>query len=195
MQEEEVAVPKEEMIAAFEAVEEKARPIAEPEVPRPSFWENFMEKNPDIEKFIGENLFNKIGIAVLVIGIGFFLKFAIDKDWINEIGRTFIGFLCGAALIGLAHWMRKSFAAFSSVLVGGGVAVLYFTVAIAFHQYHLIGQTAAFLLEVLVTAFTVFLAVMYDRKELAVIAILGGFGAPFMVATGKGNLLCSFRGC
>ncbi|WP_423737386.1 DUF2339 domain-containing protein [Chitinophaga caseinilytica] len=193
---EEVPEPeeKEEMRAAFQAAEMKRGPEAiyvEPE-PQPSFWEKFMEKNPDIEKFIGENLFNKIGIAVLVIGIGFFLKFAIDKNWINEIGRTFIGFLCGAALIGLAHRMRKSFAAFSSVLVGGGVAVLYFTVAIAFHQYALVGQTTAFLLTVAITAFTVFLSISYDRKELAVLAILGGFGAPFMVSTGHANLIAFF---
>lgn len=179
---------REEMQAAFQAAEERRQVRPQPVEEGPSFWEKFMEKNPDIEKFIGENLFNKIGIAVLVIGIGFFLKFAIDKNWINEIGRTFIGFLCGAALIALAHRMRKSFASFSSVLVGGGVAVLYFTVAIAFHQYHLIGQTAAFLLAVFITAFTVLLSISYDRKELAVVAILGGFGAPFMVSTGAGNM-------
>lgn len=180
--------PKAAMQEAFRAAEAKKEEKNIPAEPQPSFLEKFMEKNPDLEKFIGENLFNKIGIAILVIGIGFFLKFAIDKNWINEIGRTFIGLLCGGALIALAHRMRKSFAAFSSVLVGGGVAVLYFTVSIAFHQYHLISQTAAFLLAVFITAFTVFLAVSYDRRELAVLAILGGFGAPFMVTTGQGNL-------
>ncbi len=181
-------ISAEEMKSVYEAAEEKVQQKFEPAEPEISFWEKFMEKNPDIEKFIGENLFNKIGIAILVLGIGFFLKFAIDKNWINEIGRTFIGFLCGGVLIGLAHRMRKSFAAFSSVLVGGGVAILYITVAIAFHQYHLISQTAAFLLSILITAFTVFLAISYNRVELAVVAILGGFGAPFMVSTGKANL-------
>lgn len=168
----------------FAEIEQKATQ----KPPEPSFW----EKNPDLEKFIGENLFNKIGIAVLVIGIGFFLKFAIDKNWINEIGRTFIGFLCGGILIAIAHRMRKSFAAFSSVLVGGGVAVLYFTVAIAFHQYHLIGQTVAFLLTVLITSFTVLLSIRYNRKELAILAILGGFSAPFMVSTGNANEMVFF---
>ncbi|MBC7451690.1 MAG: DUF2339 domain-containing protein, partial [Cytophagales bacterium] len=43
--------------------------------PKPSF----MERNPDLEKFIGENLINKIGIGILVLGIGFFVKFAIDQ--------------------------------------------------------------------------------------------------------------------
>ncbi len=157
---------------------------AAPKEEKPSFW----DKNPDLEKFIGENLFNKIGIAVLVLGIGFFLKYAIDKQWINEIGRTFIGIICGGLLIGVAHRLRKTFAAFSSVLIGGGVSILYFTITIAFHQYHLISQTLAFILTILITAFTVLLSLAYNRKELAIIAILGGFSAPFMVSTGEGNV-------
>jgi uncharacterized membrane protein len=154
----------------------------------PGFW----EKNPDLEKFIGENLFNKIGIAILVIGMGFFLKFAIDKDWINEIGRTFIGIFCGGVLIGVAHRMRKTFTAFSSVLVGGGVAILYFTMTIAFQQYHLINQTVAFLMMIVITAFTVVLSLSYNRIELAILAILGGFSSPFLISTGAGNATVLF---
>ncbi|WP_176842388.1 DUF2339 domain-containing protein [Chitinophaga filiformis] len=165
-----------------------AREPAKPKEPTPTFW----EKNPDLEKFIGENLFNKIGIAILVIGIGFFLKYAIDKNWINEIGRTFIGIVCGGILIGLAHRLRKTFTAFSSVLVGGGVAVLYFSITIAFQQYHLISQTLAFIMMVLITAFTVVLSLSYDRKELAVLAILGGFSSPLLVSTGAGNAAVLF---
>lgn len=170
------------------APEVLAHTVPEPKPAKPGFW----EKNPDIEKFIGENLFNKIGIAVLVLGIGFFLKYAIDKDWINEIGRTFIGIICGGLLIGLSYKMRKTFTAFSSVLVGGGVSVLYFTITIAFHQYHLVSQTLAFILTVFITAFTVLLSLSYNRKELAVIAIIGGFSAPFMVSTGDGNVIVLF---
>ncbi|TWV96812.1 DUF2339 domain-containing protein [Chitinophaga pinensis] len=161
---------------------------APPMEPTPSFW----EKNPDLEKFIGENLFNKIGIAILVIGIGFFLKYAIDNNWINETGRTFIGILCGGILIGVAHRLRKTFNAFSSVLVGGGVAVLYFSITIAFQQYHLISQTLAFIMMILITAFTVVLSLSYDRKELAVFAILGGFSSPLLISTGAGNATVLF---
>lgn len=153
---------------------------------------SFFEKNPDLEKFIGENLINKIGIAILVLGIGFFVKFAIDKDWINEIGRTAIGVLCGGILIGLAHRLRKTFAAFSSVLVGGGLAILYFTISIAFHQYQLFSQTVAFIIMVVITGFSVLLSISYDRKELAILAIVGGFSSPFMLSTGEGNYVVLF---
>jgi uncharacterized membrane protein len=166
----------------------KPEPERSPVLERPSFF----EANPDLEKFIGENLANKIGIAILVLGIGFFVKYAIDKDWINEIGRVFIGIIAGGVLIGIAHRLRKTFTAFSSVLVGGGIAILYFTIAIAFHEYRIFSQTAAFILMVGITAFTVVLSLGYNRVELAVLAILGGFGSPFMVSTGEGNYIVLF---
>jgi uncharacterized membrane protein len=152
----------------------------------------FFERNPDLEKFIGENLANKIGIGILVLGIGFFVKYAIDQDWINEIGRVFIGILCGGILLGVAHWMRKTFVAFSSVLVGGGLAVLYLTIAIAFHEYHLFSQPAAFITMVVITAFAVILSLVYNRVELAILSILGGFASPFMVSSGEGNYVVLF---
>jgi uncharacterized membrane protein len=170
------------------ATSEPERSKPQTKIPTPSFF----EKNPDLEKFIGENLANKIGIAILVLGIGFFVKFAIDQNWINEIGRVFIGILCGGILLAIAHRLRKTFNAFSSVLVGGGIAVLYFTIAIAFHEYGIFSQTAAFILMVGITAFTIVLSIGYNRVELAVFAILGGFGSPFMVSTGEGNYIVLF---
>lgn len=158
-----------------------------PREPALSFREKFLKNNPDMEKFIGENFINKIGIAILVLGIGYFVKFAIDREWVNEIGRVFIGILAGGVLIGVAHRLRNSFSAFSSVLVGGGLSVLYFTIAIAFHEYRLFSQPVAFGLMVVITGFSVLLSLTYNRVELAVLSLIGGFATPFMVSTGEGN--------
>jgi uncharacterized membrane protein len=146
----------------------------------------------DWEKFIGENLANKIGIAVLVLGISFFVKFAIDKNWINETGRVVIGLVSGAILIGLAHSIRNAYRSFSSVLVGGGLTVFYFTIAFAFHQYHLLSQQAAFIIMVVITALAVMLSLYYNRLELAVLAVIGGFVTPFLVSTGQNNYIALF---
>jgi uncharacterized membrane protein len=141
----------------------------------------------DWEKFIGENLISKIGIAILVLAIGFFVKYAIDNDWIGPVGRVGIGLLCGGILIGLAHRLRNQYKAFSSVLVGGGLAVLYFTIALAYHQYHLLVQTTAFVIMLVITAFSVLLSLLYNREELAIIALVGGFVTPFLVSNGNGD--------
>jgi uncharacterized membrane protein len=179
---------KENLTATVEAPVKPPAPPQPPKPPKPGFF----ERNPDLEKFIGENLANKAGIAALVLGIGYFVKVAIDNDWIGVYGRVLIGILCGAILLILAHRMRKTFVSFSSVLVGGGIAVLYLTITIAFHEYQIIGQTAAFLLMVLITGFTILLSVSYNRIELAILALLGGFGSPFMVSTGEGNYVVLF---
>lgn len=155
----------------------------EPATPELSFF----EKHPDLEKFIGENLINKIGIAILVLAIGYFVKFAIDSNWIGPVGRVGIGVLCGGILIGVAHWMRNSYKAFSSVLVGGGLAVLYFTITLAFHQFHLFNQTTSFIILIGITCFAVALSLLYNRQEVAVIALIGGLTSPLMVSTGHAN--------
>lgn len=156
--------------------------------PKPSFF----ERHPDLEKFIGENLINKIGITVLVIGIGLLLQYAIGQGLISETGRTLIGLLAGGLLVFFAHRSRTKFRAFSSVLVAGGITVFYFTIAIAFHQYHLIGQAAAFAIMVVITGLSIALTLGYDRKELAVISLLGGFATPFLVSDGAGNFVVLF---
>lgn len=173
------------------------QPKPEPKVyireePSKTFWENFRENNPDLEKFIGENLINKIGILILVLGISYFVKYAIDKDWINEPARVGIGMLSGALIMGVAHKLRKKYAAFSSVFVAGAIAVFYFTIGIAFHSYHLFGQTTAFIIMVLITVFSCLVSLSYNRKELAVLSLIGGFAVPFMVSTGQGNYVVLF---
>lgn len=187
--------PRERLVKK-ESQEEVAEPddLFQQKIPSaPTRQFNWRKKNnTDIEKFIGENLANKIGIAVLVLGIGFFIKYAVDKDWINETGRVLIGFACGAILIGIAHRIRNSYRSFSSVLVGGGLTTFYFSVAFAFHQYHLIGQQFAFVAMIVITGFAVFLAVFYDRQELAILAAIGGFATPFLLSTGQNNYVALF---
>ena len=150
------------------------------------------QKKVNYEKFIGENLFGKIGILVFVIGVGFFVKYAIDKDWINETLRTVLGFLTGSALLVVAERLQKKYRTFSSLLAGGAFAVFYLTVAIAFHFYHLFPQTVAFIILIVITLFMSILSVLYDRRELAIISLVGGFLAPFIVSSGDGNYMVLF---
>jgi len=165
----------------------RSGPFTSQDAPRHPSSPGFFEKYPDLEKFIGENLVSKIGIGVLVLAIGFFVKYAIDNEWIGPIGRVSIGILCGGILVGIAHYLRNSYKAFSSVLVGGGLAVFYFSIALAYHQYHLFSQSLSFIIMLVITAFAVILSLLYDRQELAVIALVGGFVTPFLVSNGSGN--------
>ena len=183
----EITVTETELHIQEEPFNKPPQSTVKPNIPKESWYDTFRKNNPDLEKFIGENLVSKIGIAILVIGIAFFVKYAIDKEWINEIARVGVGVLCGGIVLGFAHRLHKKFKAFSSVLVAGGIAIFYFTIGIAFHQYHIFGQTAAFVIMLLITSFSVFISIIYDRQELAALSIIGGFATPFMLSTGECN--------
>lgn len=149
-------------------------------------------KQVNYEKYIGENLFGKIGILILVVGMGLFVKYAIDKDWINETFRTVLGFAVGGILLLLAARLKDTYRTFSSLLAGGAFAVGYVTVAMAYHYYGLFSQTAAFIILIGLTVCMCGLSVGYDRRELATIALVGGFIAPFLVSDGTGSYLILF---
>ena len=121
---------------------EPVRAIVEPaKNPQPQK----VRKPVNYEKYIGENLFGKIGILILVLGMGLFVKYAIDKEWINETLRTILGFGMGGLLLFVAWRLKDSYRTFSSLLAGGAFAIFYVTVAIAYHYYGLFSQTVAFI--------------------------------------------------
>ena len=179
-------IEKKSIVDSTTKEEETFKPDSKP------LWERFKEKNPDLEKFIGENLINKLGILILVLGISYFVKFAIDKNWINEPARVGIGVLCGSLVMLIASKLRKKYAAFSSVLVAGAIAIFYFTIAIAFHEYKLFNQEVAFAIMVIITIFSCLVSLSYNRIELAVLSLIGGFAVPFMISTGSGNYIVLF---
>lgn len=147
--------------------------------------------NP-IFDFIKQNILTIIGIFTLVLGIGYFVKYAIDKNWIGENARAGIGFLAGFTLIAAAHFIRKNYKTFSSIIMGGGIAVLYFTTTIAFREYHLFTQNTAFVITCMITLLSIFLSYRYNSETLIIFSLFGGFLAPLMISTGQSNYIFLF---
>lgn len=151
--------------------------------------EEYATSETNFEKYIGENLFGKIGILIFIIGIGFFVKYAIDQNWINETARTLMGYAVGAGMLVLAERLHKRYHTFSSLLAGGAFGIYYLITAIAFHYYALFSHAIAFVILCVTTIFMSAVSVLYDRKELAVTALVGGFIAPFIISTDSSSII------
>ncbi len=146
-----------------------------------------------LESQIGGNLLNKIGMAAIILGMGYFLKYAIDNEWIGEAGRVMIGILTGLGFLAWGERLhRKSYSGYAITMLGGGVAILYFSVFAAFSFYQLLPQFPALLLMMLITTATVVMSLRYDSKTIAVFATVGGFMTPVLLSTGKDNQLGLF---
>ena len=144
------------------------------------------------EEFIGTNLLNKVGIAVLILGIGFGTKYSIDHQLINPSARIALGYLAGVTLIGIALRLREAHTAFSAVLLSGGMAVLYFITYAAHTFYGLIPQVPSFILMVLFTLITVMAAIRYNMEVIGLIGLTGAYAVPLLLSDGSGRIVILF---
>jgi uncharacterized membrane protein len=146
----------------------------------------------DLEKFIGENLLNKIGIIITVIGVSIGVKYSIENELISPLMRIILGYLSGIALLGFGFKLKKKYENYSAVLVSGAIAILYFITYAAHSFYGLIPQIPAFILMVLFTVFGVFAAIKYNRQVIAHIGLVGAYAVPFLLSNNSGNVLVLF---
>ena len=133
------------------------------------------------EWLVGGNWMARIGIAALVIGVGFFLKLAIDNDWIGETGRVALGLVAGVALLAGGDYWRKKYPLWAQPLTGGGIAILFLSIFAAFALYDLIPTLVAFALFFLVTLTATGLALRYESMAIAILGIIGGFLTPVLL--------------
>ncbi|HIN40209.1 MAG TPA: DUF2339 domain-containing protein [Flavobacteriales bacterium] len=146
----------------------------------------------DFEKFIGENLINKIGIAITVIGVAIGANYSIENNLISPLTRIILGYLAGIGLLGFGMKLKKKYENYSAVLVSGAIAILYFITYSAYSFYDLIPQVFAFALMVIFTSFTVVAAINYNKQIIAHIGLVGAYAVPFLLSEGSGKVAVLF---
>lgn len=143
----------------------------------------------ECEAFLAGKLFNILGSIILVIGIGFFLKYAFDNHWINETLRVIMGGAFGIGLlIGGRYFYKKDYAIVAQGLIGTGISVLYLSIYAAYNFYHLMPGTVAFILMIVTTIIAFQQALRYDAPVISFLGLIGGFLTPFLLATDTGKL-------
>ena len=146
----------------------------------------------DLEKFIGENLINKIGIAITIIGVAIGAKYSIEHDLISPLTRIILGYLVAIGLLGFGIKLKEKYESYSAVLVSGAIAIMYFTTFATYSFYVLIPQVFAFALMVVFTSFTVVAAINYNRQVIAHIGLVGAYAVPFLLSDGSGQVAVLF---
>jgi hypothetical protein len=162
------------------------RPPARPVQPVTGEGASRAAAEESLESRIGGHWLLYVGMAALVLGIGFFVKYAFDSDWISETERVLIGGAIGAGMVAGGHRIaRRGYALYGQIVAGGGFAALYLSVYAALSFYGLIGRPAAFGLMVLITAGAAAAANAHRSIGLAIFAVAGGYLTPFLVGGGE----------
>lgn len=163
---------------------------ARPEVKIP--MPKVAKESGGLEKYIGENLFSKLGTAIIIIGVGIGAKFAIDNELISPALRVVLGYLVGFVLLGVGIRLKAKYHTYSAVLLSGAMAIFYFMTYVSHSFYEFLPDLLAFGAMVAVTGMTVGAAVYYKEQVIALIGQVGAYAIPFLLSDGSDNMQTLF---
>lgn len=154
-------------------------------VPPASANASLTKKKSNLESFIGQNLISKVGILLLIIGVGIGVKLAIDNNLMGPVMRIVFGYFCSVVLFGIAIHLKNKYNDFSAVLFSGGTAVAYFTTYFACIFYNFFPRELAFPIMATMTVGVVFAAIWYGREVIAHIGLWGAYAVPVLLGSGS----------
>lgn len=141
-----------------------------------------------LEELLAGQWLTWVGALAIIIGAGFFLKYAIDQEFLGPTGRVVLGLLGGmACFVGGAYAMLRGYRYLAQGVVGAALGILYFSLFAAFQWYEIVPQTPAFVGMVLVTAAALAFSAYFSAQATAILGLIGGFLTPVMLSTGTAD--------
>ncbi len=137
------------------------------------------------ELALGGRWLGRLGIVVLLVGIGLFLKFGWDQGWFRPTPtvRVLLGLGLGLVLLasGETARRRERYRLLSQILTAGGIGAVYLSTWAAHGLYGLVSAAAAFVLLAAAAGLGVAVAVATGGRAVAALATVGGFLVPAVV--------------
>ena len=150
---------------AFVALEEE--PLSEEQILAQT-------KKNNIERLIGLNVLNIIGVLLLIIGVIAAGQFAYAR--MGDAWRAALLFSLGAILLVAGEILNRRRAnAFSFGITAGGVGILYAALAVSYFVLGVLSLYIALAVCIAITALSFFLSMRYHAQTLLAIALVGGY--------------------
>jgi uncharacterized membrane protein len=167
-------------LSGFSASGQKAPPPPPPPLPKPVV---------SLESRIGGQFLNRVGILAVLVGVAWFLKLAVDRNWIGPSLRVWIGLAAAAGLIaGSERFRLRGFPAFAYSLKALGTSIAYLALWAASSLYQLAPSWLVFLAMTGITIFNAVLAQRQDSEVLALYALAGGLATPGLLSVGHSEI-------
>ncbi len=130
-----------------------------------------------------ENWLMKVGALFLVMGFGWLVSYAFANDWIGPLGRIVLGWVAGAAFMGLGWWRIQTYRDQGSVfMVLGSTIVLLVTYA-GQALYALMPGLFALVLMFATSALVAFASVYHRSRGLAIASLIMASIAPLLIGS------------
>jgi uncharacterized membrane protein len=195
--------PVSEAAPAPEPAPEPARPpVAAPPPPPPPAppppSEPPAPRAPAVsfEDLLGGRVLAWVGGSAVVLGVVFFVAYAVNRGYIDERTRVVLAFLGSTALLVAGVWLheRQGRTQASLAAVAAAIASLYASLTAATNLYDLIEPSLGLAVALLIGAVATAVAVRWDSPVVAGLGIVGALLSPVLVDAGTSRTALAFMG-
>ena len=155
--------------------------------------ENYRYKNISREYAFATTWLIRIAVVILIAGVVFFLKFAVQNNLISPEVRIGCAFLagCAMAIAGMIGAKRKYHIAAVGIM-GAGFVTMYLSARAGYIVYSMTDSLTVFLIMTVITIAAMASSIRADHPFPAFLGITGGYLTPIMLSTGSRNYIGFF---
>jgi len=141
-----------------------------------------LAKRYSLERFVGLNLINIVGIVLIIIAAVLAGQFAVAR--VSDTQRAMAIFAFGGGMLVAGEFFNRRKASVLSLgITAGGIAILYVALAFSFFALDVLGMIPALIICVAITATAFMLSTRYRSQTLLVLAYVGGHLPFFTIVT------------
>ena len=155
--------------------------------PQPVYRMEKKEKEPFIEKFLGEKFLLTIGIIAVLFASAFFLKYSFENNLFNPVFRVTVTTLAGLGFILTGYYLKSKNKIFGVILITAGIALLFFSNFASLVLYRFYGTITAFTINLILVGCSLFLAIKFESQWVSIIGIGGAYLTPLSLKTAISN--------
>lgn len=161
---------------------ETTAPPGRPQPPSAAASERAKKRSVDLEFWLGGRGLLLLGVAALVLAVGFFVKEAIERGWIGPALRVTLGAGVGILAVVVGERIRAvGHRTYGLWLAAGGFSAIYLSIWAAAELYALVSIPLGFLLLVVVVVAAAAQGLLRDSESFLSLAAFGGYLAPILL--------------
>lgn len=130
----------------------------------------------------------KFGIAILVLGILFFLNYLDKQGIIGPVFKYISGLSFGIALLGIGEYLKNKSIKYTNLLRGAGFIILYITLFVGYIMFKIVALPLTLALIISVLAISIVISIRENDELPFTLGVLGAYAVSFLINLNLNNL-------